>query len=187
MLLTTYLSARLALCDPVLARVTHYAGQEGIAQIGTVYRMKHLFADRYVALKHPEVKFIGGATVFGGLGNYPGEVGFLFLNHSNGRIYQDHWNGHFPVQRHEDGLWCVLPQFVVTDDETLPASLGGQWKLATAPRDTNGTPINTLIRFEALEAYLCELVGELDGTPCHPVEVGSVEPWLSALPTQSER
>ena len=178
--LERFLTDKLAACDPVLAKVEEFFRQQGVAELGTVYRTRYLFADRFVAQRHRRIEFIGGGATFGEIPNYAGEVGFLFLRHLNDRIYQGSWHGHVPVQRHDDELWCVLYSLTLREDEDIPAAIAGQWKPGNRV-DRKGQPFDTWVRFEAMERYLRELVAKLDPCGCKPFSLADTSTWLQAL------
>ena len=179
--LKRYLAAKLAACDPVIARVETYAHQNGEAELGAVYRTRYLFADEYVALEHRRIAFVGGGSAFGEVPNHAGEIGFLFLRHLNNRIYQSSWHGHIPVQRHDGELWCLLYSFSLWNDDAIPATIEGNWKPGTVRVDHEGQPFDTWVRFDAMNRYLRELISELDQCACAPVILADVNGWLQAL------
>lgn len=176
-----YLSNKLATSDLVLAEVEDFDQQKGKARLIEVYRTKYLFADKFVALKHMEFSFVGGSGAWGETPNYPGELGFLFLSHLNGRIYQNNWHGHIPVQRHDGELWCVLYFVKLWETEELPDLIQGSWKPGTSRLDAEGKPFDSWVKFGALQRYLQELIGELDGSPCQPIKLADASAWLDRL------
>ena len=180
--LNEFFKAKLTSCDLVLAHIPKFEQQHGIVEFGKIYRTKFLFANRYVALEHKKIDFVGGGSAWSETPNFAGEVGFLFLCHLNDRVYQDSWHGHIPIERHEDGLWCLLYQVKLWEFQDVPISTKNNLKPNTRRRDNEGLPFDTWIRFEALESYLMELIAELDQKPCEPFELVDYRPWLGALP-----
>jgi hypothetical protein len=132
------------------------------------------------------VSFIGGGAAWGETPNWAGEVGFVMLRSVSGDVYQAPWHGHIPVERHEDGLWCLL--FGVSPRELADESSEIRENMKANRRRLNqeGQSFDTWIRFEALEGWLIHLIATIDDSPCVPLEIGGTEAWLRHLPTVGE-
>lgn len=180
--MTKFLAGKFEMCDLVLARIPKYDQQHGIVELGKIYRTKFLFPHRYFALGHKQIEFIGGGRVFGDISNYEGEVGLLFLCLLNNKIYQEHFQGHFPIERHEDGLWCLIYGVKLWELRDIPSSLADNCKPNRRRLNKQGQSFDTWVRFDALEAYLIGLIAEIDQKPCEPFELNDFRPWLNELP-----
>lgn len=175
------LGGKLALCDLVLARTTRFVQQMATADLGRVYRFKHLFRDHQAAAQHRQIEFVGGGGSWGETPNYVGEVGFLFLDGSAKLIYQSSWHGHIPIERHDDGLWCLLYHIRLWELQGVSSILRENSKPHMQRLNSQGQPVHTWVRFEALETYLMNLIAELDQQPCVPFDVADIQPWLESV------
>jgi hypothetical protein len=175
-----FFTRKLQSYDMVLAWIPKYAQQHGIAELGKIYRTKFLFRSQYFALDHKQLDFVGGGGTFGDAGNYEGEVGFLFLANRDGKAYQCHYQGHLPIERHEDGLWCMVYGAKLWEFREVPDIIRDNSKPNTRRLNSNGEPFDTWVRFEVLESYLKDLIGELDQKPCEPFDMADVQPWLES-------
>lgn len=171
---------KLTGCDLVLARTTRFVQQAATANLGRVYRFKHLFKDPDTAVQHKQIEFVGGGGSWGEIPNYVGEVGFLFLDGSAKSIYQCSWHGHIPIERHDDGLWCLLYQIKLWEYQDVPSILRDNFK-PSIQRLYEGQSFDTWVRFEALETYLMDLIAELDQKPCVPLVMADIRPWLESV------
>jgi hypothetical protein len=171
------LLARLKSYDMVLARIPQFAQQQGIVDLGKVYRTRFLFTDRYFSIGVKQINFVGGGGAFGDISNCRGEIGFLFLNNRNDRVYQCHWQGHIPIERHDGELWCVLYNVRLWLKMEAPQVIMDNYKPSPHRLDKDGNALDSLVRFEVLEAYLMELIAELDQKPCEPFEVVDMQNW----------
>lgn len=167
--------------DLILSHVHQYEQQHGIAELGRIYRTKFLFKHHYFAQEHKQIEFVGASHWgWGEAPNYAGEVGFLLLRLVNGCPYQASWHGHIPIERHEDGLWCLLYQVKLWEFQEVPDVIRDNCKPNTRRLDQDGKPFDTWVRFEVLESYLKDLIAELDQKPCEPFDMADVQPWLEA-------
>jgi hypothetical protein len=175
---------RFIRCDLVIAKVTHEHHEKGIktAQVGRVYRTGNLFEDRNEALRTKEIDIMGGGGSWGETPTYVGEIGFLFLvaHLPNKRIYQSSWHGHIPIERHDDGLWCLLYQWKLWEQETVPEILRINSK-PSYQRLADGKPFDTWVRFEAMESFLMGLIADIDQQPSEPIDVTDITPWLDSV------
>jgi hypothetical protein len=179
------LRGRFRNCDLVLAKAVKKIPrqQRMIAELGRVYRLGHLFESRQEALISPQFEFVSGGGSWGEVPNYEGEVGFLFLvTLPPGNIYQDSWHGHIPIERHDDGLWCLLYQWKLWAQETVPEILRTNSKPSFQRLSlSDGEPFDTWVRFEAMEFYLMSLIADIDQKPCEPIDVSDITPWLESV------
>lgn len=166
--------------DLVLAKTTKIVQQIATADLGRVYRLKYLFQDSYSAEQNKKIEFVGGAGSWGETPNYEGEVGFFFLGGSAKQIYQGSWHGHIPIERHHDGLWCLLYQIKLWEYQDIPSILRNNFKPSTQ-RLYEGQSFDTWVRFEALETYLMDLITEFDQKPCVPLVMTDIRPWLESV------
>jgi hypothetical protein len=182
--LTIALKRKLLDHDLLLAHTTSFEQQRGVASIGRLYRRRHLFFPSEAVPAN--ISFIGGGAAWGETPNWAGEVGFVMLRSLVGDVYQAPWHGHIPVERHGDGLWCLL--FGIRPSK-LAAESSDVLRNTKASRrrfDKEGQSFDTWIRFEFLEEWLMKLIGAIDDSPCVPIDVGSTEDWLSRLQISAE-
>jgi len=172
------LLARLRSSDLVLAQVTNVGRNEySTLELGRMYRVKYLFRQRYFMEGVKRLDFVRGGSTFGDVPNFEGEIGFLFLSNLNERVYQCHWQGHIPIERYDGELWCVLYNVRLWLDMDVPQVILDNYKPSHHRLDKDGNSLDSLVRFEVLEAYLMELIAELDQKPCEPFEVVDMQDW----------
>jgi len=162
----------------VIARINAVEQQICRATLGRVYQDKEVFG-----AKLGDFEFIGSGGVWGESSNYSGEVGFVFLNGWQGKIYQASWHGHIPIELHIDGPWCFLCQTKLWALQDVPSIFRENSKpnLKRLSSST-GQPYDTWVKLEALEAFLMEMISEMNDAPCIPIEVADVKEWISILP-----
>jgi len=168
---------RLELYDMVLARVSKYAQQSGVIELGKIYRTRYLFKNRYFAQGIKLLDFIGGGSVYGDVSNHSGEIGLLFLSNHHDSVTQRTWQGHIPIERYDGELWCVLYNVRLWLDTDVPQVILDNYKPSVHRLDKDGNSLDSLVRFEVLEAYLMELITELDQKPCDPFDVVDMQDW----------
>jgi hypothetical protein len=175
------LTLKLERCDLVLAKTVARAQQTLVADLGRLYRFKYLFKDPKSATQQKQIDFVGGGCWDQTL-NYAGEVGFLFLSRCREIVHQQHWEGRIPIERHSDGLWCSLFHVKMWGLESIPEVLLCDSKPDMQRPNSPGLPAHIFVRFEALEAYMKDLIAELDHGASEFAELVDIQPWLELIP-----
>jgi len=182
--LTGALKRKLIDHDLLLVNITSFEQQRAVANIGRLYSRRHLFPS--TTIFPSSISFIGGGAAWGEAPNWAGEIGFVMLRPVGGDVYQAPWHGHIPIERHDDGLWCLL--FGVTPSDLTNESPAVLANTKANRRRLNklGQSFDTWIRFDVLERLLVELVADIDCPPCMPIENGDTAAWLRNLPAATD-
>ncbi|MFZ6743487.1 hypothetical protein ACO0LC_09705 [Undibacterium sp. JH2W] len=165
--------------DLVLARLPHVGNNESILELGTVYRTKYLFRHRYFSFGHEQLEVQGcGKAGWRELPSYSGELGLFFLHRTGHDTVRA--NYHIPVEVHEDGVWCLIHQTPVWKYRDVPILLKYKSKPDFSRLDKDGQPIHFWVKFSALEAYLKNMIVDIDKKSYEEFDIQPVKSWLGA-------